>query len=469
MHQAAACALSLLLLLAACGQRGMLRASGQMRAHMLAQDYAAALAALQQAKRRNYREQDRVVYWLEEGFLLHLVGRYRESNEALEAAERRCEELFTTSLRKSLKAAFTSDAALDYAGEDYEKVLINVVRALNYLALGEVSEALVEARKINDKLKLYSSKYEHPNRYNQDAFAHWLAGMLFEIEGSYDDARISLEMSLETYERAFGEHFGLGPPPFVAHDLVRVAREAGDAELAKRYATKYGLEGSTALPGNPATAAARRADGEVVLVHFNGEGPSKSDLFITCWFRSAQAWACDAEPGGEFLARTRIDVPPDGTVIKVAFPELHLREPAPAPLLMEVAGAKARAVPAYPLNAIAAKTMADKMRRVFRNAVIRVITKVASQKAAGAAGKEAGGRLAGWLAETTASVTMQAAEEADKRAWTTLPARIDIARAIVPPGEHALVVTLPNGQRTALAPVKVGPGKRVFVTVRSLL
>jgi hypothetical protein len=451
----------------ACGQTQMVRTTARIRQQTIAGNYDAALATLRQSKHEGFKEQDRVAFWMNEGMLLHLTADYKSSNEVLHKAERRAKELFTRSYRKDVKAAFTSDAALDYRGEDYERVLINVIKALNFLGLGDKSGALVEARKINEKLKLYNTKYKHKNVYNQDAFAHWMMGLLFEMEGSYDDARIAYVHAMEVYQDDFAAHYGMRPPSYVAEDIVRAALLSGAQDIADDYRSRYGDKlGST--------ADALEDNGEIILVHLNGEGPSKSDYTVTCWFRSATTWACDGEPGGEFIKKTRIDIPRDGTVVKVAFPELHIHDPANPVATLEVAGARARTEVALPVSRIAVKTMADKMHRVFKRAIVRAITKTLSSKAAGKVGQAAGGkdrrrsRALGWLAEKATSATLQAFEEADKRAWTTLPARIEVARAIVPPGTHDVQVKLSRGRSGVIKGVKVEPGKRVVITYRTI-
>jgi tetratricopeptide (TPR) repeat protein len=452
--------LAVSLVLVACGQRQMMYATGRMRSQMVTGNYQLALASLRQSKGEAFREQDRVVYWMNEGMLLHLTGQHREATQVLGKADRRSEELYTKSVRKEIAAAFVSDAKTDYAGEDYERVLINVVKALSYAALGDYESALVEARKINDKLKFYAATYGGQHSYKRDAFAHWLMGLLFEIEGSYDDARIAYANALKIYRRDFADDYGMQPPGYLAEDLARVAVLNEDEDLLERYRQELGADGST--------AEAFETRGEIVLVHFNGQGPTKRDFFITCWFRSAHDWACDGEPGGEFFTRTRIVVPKDGTVVKVAFPMMTLRPPANPYLTMSVAGVTARSQPAYPLNAIAAKTLRDKTGRIFRRAVIRAITKALTQNAAGAAGKKAGGKDLGWLAKTVASIATQATEEADKRTWATLPARIDIARALVAPGSHTVDINLPNGRSGRLTGIEVAAGQRVVVSYMTL-
>ncbi len=457
-----------LALLASCGQTKMVVATGQIRSYMLEHNYNAALATLRQSKvDKSFKEQDRVVFWMNEGMLLHLTGQYADSNNALESAERRSEELYTKKISKEVKAAFTSDAAKDYAGEDYENVLVNVMKTLNYLGLGKQESALVEARKINEKLQLYDTRYEQKNVYSQDAFAHWLMGILFEMEKSYDDARIAYSHALTVYKNEFAGNYGSRVPSYLGEDLVRAALLSGDTETADKIKGELGGE----LGGS---AEEMKTKGEIVLVHFNGEGPSKSDYFITCFFRDITYWRCDGEPGGEFMKKTTITIPKNGTVIKVAFPELHIREPANTHLTMSVAGASAQSEIALPISRIAIKTLADKMHRIFKDAIIRVITKTLAAKAAGGAGNAAGGKnkkagaALGWLAETATSATMQANEEADKRAWITLPSRIEVARARVAPGTYTVNLKLPRGHAAPIKNVKVEAGKRVFITHYSM-
>jgi hypothetical protein len=439
----------------------MVKTTGQMRQLMIDGNYQGALATLRKSKKEGFKEQDRVAYWMNEGMLLHLTGGYQESFQVLDKAEKRSKELYTKKISKQVKAAFTSDAATDYEGEDYEKVLLNVFKAFDFLAMGKPAGALVEARKINEKLSLYNTKYEHKNVYNQDAFAHWLMGLLFEMEGSFDDARIAYVKSMEVYQNDFAAHYAMRPPSFLAEDIVRASLLSGAQDIAGEMKGKYGQELGT-------TAEKAKTHGEVVLVHLNGEGPSKSDYVITCWFLSATNWACDGEPGGEFMKKTTITIPAKGTVVKVAFPELHIHDPVNPEASLVVGGQRAKTEVVLPISSIAEKTMADKMHRVFKNAIIRVITKTLSSKAAGAAGKKLGGGMLGWAAEKGSSAAMQAYEEADKRAWTTLPSRIEVARVWVKPGTHTVEVAVPRGHPGKIPNVKVEAGKRVVITYRTI-
>jgi hypothetical protein len=454
-----------IVMLAACGQAKMVRSTAVMRGKLIRGDWNGALATLRQGKKSGaYKEQDRVMYWMNEGMLLHLLGRYKESTDVLQKAEKRTEVLFTKSIRKSIKAKFTSEAATDYQGEDYEKVMLNVVKALSFMNANKLSGALVEARKINEKLAYFNTKYQQKNVYNQDAFAHWMMGLLFETERSYDDARIAYMKAIKLYEGSFGGKFGIAPPPYIYEDLIRVATLNNDSDLLGKFKAAYGPKGGTGH-----SVAALKSKGEVVIFHLNGEGPTKSDYFINCIFKSAVRWYCDGRPGGEFIQRKRIVLTRRGfTAVKIAFPKLHLHPARAQALTVNVGGAMGESIPAEPINRIAAKTFRDKTSRVFKNAIIRAITKALTQKAAGAVGKAAGGKTLGFLAKLTASAINQATAEADKRTWTTLPARIDVARVFAEPGVHAVQLRTSDGRSVTIPNIKVEAGKRVFITYRTI-
>ena len=456
------CAGAVALLVVGCGQSKMVETTGRMRSLMLERNYLAALATLRQSKEKGFK--DRVVFWMNEGMLLHLTGQYAESNKVLNLAEQRSKELFTTSISKSMKAAITSDAAKDYAGEDYENVLVNVIKALNHLSLGNLEGAGVEARRIHEKLALYNTNYKEknqPNIYNQDAFAHWLSGLVMEMQRDMDAARIHYVKALEAYKTDFAGNYGMRVPAFAAEDAARLAALTNEEGTLNKIRSEFG-------PTVGATAKSIKSMGEIVLLHFNGEGPSKTDYFIDCYFASVTSWQCSGEPGGEFMKKTTVTIG-KGDTVKVAFPQLIIRQPSHPAATLSVAGVTAASEVVEPISGIAVKVLRDKTGRIFRDAVIRVITKFIAAKASEKAGEAAGGALGGFLAKNAASATMQAFEEADKRAWITLPSRIEVAKVMVPPGVYNVGVSLlGGGSPPPIQGVKVEAGKPVILTTYTL-
>jgi hypothetical protein len=109
-----------------------------------------------------------------------------------------------------------NDTLKEYAGEDYEDVYINVFNALNYYHRGSLDNALVEIRRMNNKLRYLALKYgnaitglqkaalensvEIPfdeetvrTDFSNSALGRYLGMLFYRGEGLWDDARIDLE------------------------------------------------------------------------------------------------------------------------------------------------------------------------------------------------------------------------------------------------------------------------------------
>ncbi|MBI3073494.1 MAG: hypothetical protein HYY84_15390 [Deltaproteobacteria bacterium] len=459
----------------------MVKAEREVRAEMARGNHERALKVLRDANGKGFRARDSVAYYMNEGMLLHLTGRYKESNAVFARAQRMSDDLYTKSVSKRVAATFTSDATLDYRGDDHERVLINVVKALNYLRMGENGGALVEARKIDERLKTLSVDRFQKGVYRRDAFASWLMGLLFEMEESWDDARIAYVKALDVYEEDFKRLFGMPVPPYVAEDVARAAVLSGDEVTAERMRARAmparGVPGATALGADVESMGELLGrNGEVIVIHFNGRAPERGDLYIDCAFRSTAAWSCALEPGGESMVRAAHDLAAfGGTRLRVVFPTQTMYEPQNRDVTLYVGATKAKAHVAHPVARVANKVLGDRMHLIFRDTIVRAVTKTIAAKAAAAAGRAVGdaigGKKKGWLASLfgaifggAASVAMAAVEESDKRSWFTLPARIEVARAIVPPGEHDVELRLPWGAAKRLGRVNVRAGERVVLT-----
>src|SRR5690606_17970339 len=107
-----------------------------------------------------------------------------------------------------------NDSATDYEGEDYEKVAIHTQLALSFIGDQDYSAARVQAKKINNKLAEINKNYDadQKNRYAEDAFALYLAGVIWEAQGDYDDAIIDYRKALKLYEGSYATFVRAGVP-----------------------------------------------------------------------------------------------------------------------------------------------------------------------------------------------------------------------------------------------------------------
>ena len=194
---------------------------------------------------------DKLLYHMELGVLAHLQKQYAKSNQLLEKAERIAESLEKRSVSDNLAAAMLNPREGSYQGTFFEKVFINYYKSLNYLALSQqatnnndwisnLENSRVEARRMIIKLndlndqkgdyKVLKDKDEETFasimkvlailagdlidedkfEYRDDAYAHYLTGLSFELNQEWDDARISYEKAAKSYELGFAKQYQLG-------------------------------------------------------------------------------------------------------------------------------------------------------------------------------------------------------------------------------------------------------------------
>ena len=124
-----------------------------------------------------------------------------------------------------------------YTGEDFEKVTIHYYKALNYMFLNKLDEALVEAKRINLQLQEINDKYPEgkKNRYTSDGFALNMQGFLYEATGDVNNAFISYRNAVNLYLENNGSFFGTPLPDQLKKDVLRTAASLGFLNELERY------------------------------------------------------------------------------------------------------------------------------------------------------------------------------------------------------------------------------------------
>lgn len=380
-------------------------------------DYAAADTIVAKHA-ETYGERNAVLYYLDRGLTLHMAGRYAESNAFLAQAEARIEALYTRSITTGVSSLFTNDTLLPYEGEDFEKVQLNLIAALNYVFLGELDEALVEARKIDLKLTAYGDLYATRPVYKEDAFARYVSGILYEARGELNDAFIAYRKALEAYE-LYRQHYGTGLPATLPADVLRVTEALGLWEEYTAYRQRFPHVQYDSLP-------ALRARGELIYLSYHGLAPLKQHALVGI-----------PVPGS---------YPRPVHLVQLAFPTFAPRPSsiAYAQLLATGAGTRytAQTHLVQDITAIAGKDLQDRLGRISAKTLARAATKYAAAR-----GLEEGVRrgtrndAAGALVGLLANVAGVATEQADTRSWRTLPGAFHLARLALPPGTYTVAVT----------------------------
>ncbi len=199
---------------------------------------------------------DQLVYLLDYGTALQIAGQYKLSNEIFLKADAIADLNDFHSVTNITMATLGSESMIQYKGESYEKVLINAFLAINYLMLGQPDEALVETRRLNEKLTKMKMDGRAP--YELNPFAKYLSALIWESDRKFDDAYI-----------AFDEAYKLDATnPFLSKDLIRSAKNARRDDSYRQWKKDFANEKEDPTWYD-------RSKGEVVIIFQQGWGPEK--------------------------------------------------------------------------------------------------------------------------------------------------------------------------------------------------
>lgn len=442
---------------------------------LVAGDPQRAVAIVEQTE-KEYGAKGRVLYEMDRGMVLQLAGDYQQSNAALERAEEEVERLYTRTIRSETAAFLTNDNALPYEGDAYEHVMINVIKAINYAAQGQLQGALVEARRIDHRLNVLSDRVKDTNKYRNDGFARYVSGILYEAVGDLNNAFIAYRNAYEAYGAMRG-WLKMSAPPSLRADLLRTTAAL---DLATEFA-----EYRQAFPDvawQPLSSQERLA--QVVLISYNGRAPRKEDLFLDLPI-SLDAAQLVLLNRGVFRSPYQRDRIADsvlyglnGRVVRVALPQLVSQKTQVASESMTLTDLNGRSVVvrsevAHNVTALAEKSLSERLPSITVKALARAATKYAAAEGAMIGAQHAAGRDAapwvGLLVGLVAHGMAVASEEADKRSWQTLPDEIHVARAWVPPGQYRLSIP-PSGQGAPAAKdghaIALTEGQTIFIIQR---
>jgi hypothetical protein len=378
-------------------------------------DFASAMELVEKNK-GGYGKRDYLIYLMDQAILAHYAGDYVQSAKIFGEADQEFEERYTESITRYVATWLVNDLAAGYRGEDFEGVMINLFNAMNYAMLGQRAEALVEARRVDNRLNLINSKYDEDkkNVYKEDGFARFLMGILYEDGGTsqdLNDAYIFYKKAYKTYKDDFSLNYGTPPPPALKENLLSVAAFMGTEEWSHWKRSFPGVKFIT--------LDQRSKQAEVYVIHYNGQAPVKAEESIT------------------------IPVP-GRRIVRIAFPGYQER---PRNICSSVISAfgprrkpvcRSRSVLAEHIGRIAMKNLENRKARVKAKAIARATTKFVIGKAASDEIRKEQGGMAGLIADILTTVVAGVTEQADLRCWRTLPAEIRVAKLMVKPGEYRI-------------------------------
>jgi len=370
-----------------------------------------------------FDHENRLLFLLNQGAIHHYAEDYRKSNEYFLKAHTLSEALYTQNIAKEV-AGILTDNFRDYDGEDYEKILINTFLLLNFIQLNQVDDALVEARQIDAKLQVLTQTYEAKNKYNNDALARYLSGLIYEVDHDDNNAFIAYVKTYEAY-KDYARMFGFDCPETIKDDILRLAFKLGYHEQYETFRNEFGKDADA--------ATSSLATSEIVVLCMTGLGPYKRDARTSV---------------------THIDEEGVTHTFDVGIPELIQRPGQVRHVSVKCTGVASEWMNTpcliQDVHEIAKKNLNDKMPMIQLKAWSRALAaSIASKEAKRDISTDVPSLLrllSSLIDAATTSIT-----STDIRCWRTLPQMMYLSRIPVNPGTYSLTTDFQDVNRDSIS------------------
>lgn len=422
------------------------------------------------------------LYYVNQGVVNAMTGDLEESNNWFEKAY-----LFGEDYQKN----YASEAAsflvnpntVTYRGEDHEQLLLLYYKAINLLKMKEYESALIECRRLINRLNTLSDKYKSDKKYKQDAFIHNLMGIIHEAGGDYNNAFIAYRNAYNIYENDYKELFGLDAPLQLKEDLLRAAALTGFYDQLDFYERKFEMKYQK-----------KEMDGGLVFFWHNGLGPVKDE-----W--SVNFTAIDGGTGFVTFVNEDYDFSfpyavsnadqkaqiTDLRIFRVAFPKYLERKPYFDQAVLVADQGRYPLELAEDVNKIAFKTLEERMLQEFGKGLLRAAVKKSIEMAIRGQSSEEDGDTKKSEEEKRnekkeealreglsmlVGIVNAATEKADTRNWQTIPHGIYYSRVPLETGMNVVTLKASNS-KTGKATSEnftfdIQKGETVFHTYHSL-
>ncbi|MFT3910066.1 MAG: hypothetical protein QM737_11615 [Ferruginibacter sp.] len=435
-------------------------------------DYDKAIRKLNNSKIIN-RSRNQLLYCLEAGKMYRLKNDFTTSNNYLNQADNLIE-----SSRKSagdvIVGNLLNPMQQAYRGEDFEQFMVHFYKALNYSALGQTDEAVVEARRITLAVNAQSDKFRNKDkRYSTDAFALNLQGMIYEMAGDMNNAFISYRNAADVYMKSANDYYGVKMPEQLKKDLLKTATAMGFSSEAGQYEKLFNIsykEDST-------------QNGELILFLEEGRAPVKEErnFVLTSAGGTVGNFIFVDQDGNNAnipfnynsygISESKLS---SVRTVRVAMPVYRVAYPQQRSTTVSINGNVYAPQLAENINSLAVNVLKERFLVEITNALARQLTKKLLEKGTQAAAQgiaknqekkaddnateaekekkrkqnednaKAAGEIAGFLVNVANTIT----EKADTRNWQSLPAFVSYVRIPLAAGENTISINVNGGSKT---------------------
>ncbi len=376
------------------------------------------------------KNRNQLLYYLNRGYVSWMLDDYRHSVNYLNTAENIIDD-YSMHVGAEALALVTNPMVKPYRAEDFEVVMVNCFKAINYMQMDNSEDAMVECRRIDLKLNNLNDKYkDHKNRYQRDAFANTMMGLLYESSNDYNNAFIAYRNALEIYEADYSKNFNVQVPQQLKLDILRTAYIIGFSEELSSYERKFDMK----------YTPVKKPEAEMIFFWMNGFGPVKDEWSINFTVVKGQGGMVTFANEGlglsfPFFLNSSSEQSSfsDLKLVRVAFPKYVERKPTSLSANITSNTATHTLERVEDINAIAFKTLNDRFMREMATSLLRVAAKQALEEVTRKEDKNAGAIL---------SLVNAATEKADTRNWQCLPHGISYTRVPLKNGDNKLTLNV---------------------------
>lgn len=457
--------LSSLLMLCSCANKAMTRYEA-LAPTLEKKGYTETIKEIDKKKDKLYGENSAYLYHFDLGTLYHYNGENEKSIMHLEQAEQIYDDLYTRSVTNEAAAVVTNDNIRPYRARPFEIILMHQLQIMNYLAMKNVDDALVEVKRAQIALDALYQKDQ--DKVNDNGFLRYLCGIVYEMAGEDDDAAIAyikaakafkegnIEMPKEIWE-------------YICESLRRMDRESDLNSL-----------GYKPVDSTPKADDARRMGQEIVLVGYAGHSPILGELYMSGTFVSGGSMHLnykDAQTGRTSSLTLIAPIVPNagsGTFhIGFALPEKKTLKQKTHHFFAKVDNSL-KVIPerVMDMDSELEKNIKEETPTTITRTVVRVAARtIAAQTAKNAT--QTGNDLLDLVKNVGVDIAQSQLEQADLRVGLFMPNYIYVTRIPVEAGVHSLNVKAINKNNSPIDEfnfnkVTVEKGQKRFLFVPSI-
>ena len=380
-------------------------------------DYAAPETILRSLQETTPPQRDRGQYLLNSGLLKSITGDFEGAVLDLQGAKSILNSLQAISVSENLAAATVNDTLRSYDASPSERVLLHVLLSIDYLMLNDLDAARVEVLQADVVMNELATEDEP---VGQLASAHFVAGLVYELGGEFDNARISYQKADNLLALR-----NMPTPSALRSSLLSLERRLGVD--AGNY--------SYSAPSLPPTQAPGPGMADIVVIYWDGVVTTKRGNATSVWS------------------------PELNHIVSLALPYYPPSNYIAKPFTLSIADQDYRTETIEDIETLLRQDLEEEHAAIQAMALARMVTKYQVVKQARQQ-DEGLGFLFNMIA--------LASESADTRSWNMLPSAIQIGRFSITAGEYSLPYPLnPESEQTVptASKLSVAAGDKIVLFV----